>query len=86
MSELNCSFYMEYTFHELAPLNFFKNNGPVIPAFYSRANVVMFNDFDQNHVALTEEWMNKVELTMGANILWLPKAVLLDGVMRLKIQ
>ena len=51
--------HLRYAFHELAHINFFKNNGPVIPAFYSRANVVMFNDFDQNHVALTEEWMNK---------------------------
>ena len=50
--------HLRYAIHELAHINFFKNNGPVIPAFYSKSNVIMFNNFDKNHVALTEKWMN----------------------------
>ena len=45
-----------------------QNNGPVLPAFYSKANVIMFNDFDENHAALTEDWM---KTNFGINALML---------------
>ena len=49
--------HIRYAIHQVAHLSFFKNNGPFLPAFYSKSNVIMFNDFDENHAALTEDWM-----------------------------
>ena len=49
--------HIRYAIHQVAHLSFFKNNGPVLPAFYSKSNVIMFNNFDENHPALTENWM-----------------------------
>tara|TARA_X000000950_G_C13879124_1_gene646116 strand:- start:141 stop:1361 length:1221 start_codon:yes stop_codon:yes gene_type:complete len=50
--------HLRYAIHTSSHISFFKNNGPFFPAFYSDANVVMFNNFDESHTALTERWMN----------------------------
>lgn len=42
--------------YQESDLNFFKNNGPAVFGYYSSANAVIFNEFDQNHVALAADW------------------------------
>ncbi len=42
--------------YEIAFVNFFKNNGPLAPAFYSKANCVWFNEFDDAISSLSRNW------------------------------
>ena len=50
--------------YDSAFLNFFKNNGPLAPAFYSKANCVWFNEFDDDICALSRAWY---EVNYGMN-------------------
>ena len=42
--------------YQLSHLNFFKNNGPAVFGYYSKANAIIFNEFDSRHHALSEEY------------------------------
>jgi hypothetical protein len=42
--------------YEESYLNYFKNNGPAVFGYYSRANAIIFNEFDDKHIALSADW------------------------------
>ena len=58
--------HIRYSIYNLAHLNFFKNNGTWLPAFYSKSNVVAFNKFDNEQYVLSETWFkNNYGMTKG---------------------
>lgn len=56
MPELSIHLPMRLAAYESALLNFTKNTGPATLQLFSRCRSIYFNEFDQNHTALSHQW------------------------------